>query len=120
MEKFFEAKKKQHIRAVIQEIARKPIQRDPNGKTIGRGSFWQCQPFDYSDRERDLPKTHSDRICTQDLTFADCTKRGAKDNVSVDSRNPDRERDSDWEIRTGVRMTTRYITFNRISHNKML
>jgi len=67
MGKFHEAKKKEHIRAFIQEIARKPIQRDPNGKASGRGSFWQRQTFDYSDRERYLPKSHTDHIRTQDL-----------------------------------------------------
>ena len=56
MDKFLEAKKQQHIRTFIQEIARKPIQRDPNGKAIGCGSFWQRQSFDYFDRERDLYK----------------------------------------------------------------
>jgi len=39
MDEFLEAKKKQHMRAFIQEIAHEPMQRDPNGKAIGRGSF---------------------------------------------------------------------------------
>ena len=120
MDEFLEAKKKQHICVFIQKIARKPIHRDPNGKAIGRGSFWQRQPFDYSNRERDLHKTHPDRICTQDLAFSDCTKRCAKYDVSVDIRDPDRERDSDWEVRTGVKMITREITFANLSNNKML
>jgi len=120
IDKFHKAKANQHVCTYVQEIVRKPIQRDPNGKAIGRGSFWQRQPFDYSNREQDLPKTHSDRIHTHVLTLADRTKLCAKDDVSVDSRNSDRERASDWEMRTGVRMTTKDITFDRFSHNKHL
>ena len=41
MDGFFKAKKKQHIRAFIQEIVHKPNHIDPNSKAIGRGSFWQ-------------------------------------------------------------------------------
>ena len=41
MDKSLEAKKKQHIRAFIQEIVHKPNHIDPNSKAIGRGSFWQ-------------------------------------------------------------------------------
>ena len=88
IDKYHAAKAKQHIRAFVEEIVRKPIQRDPNGKAIGTGSFCQRKPFDYSDYKQDLPQTHSDRIRTQDITFADRSRRCAKDNVSIDSRNP--------------------------------
>jgi len=120
MDETLEAKKRQHIRAFIQGIVRKPIHRYPNGKAIGRGSFWHRQPFDYADRERDLPKTHADHIRTQDLMFTDRTMRCTKDDVSISSRDPDRECEYDWEVHTGVKMTTRDITFSNLSHNKML
>ena len=119
MDKFLEAEKKQHIRAFHQEFARKPIQRDPNGKAIGRGSIWQRQPFYYSDRERDPHNTHPNRIRTQDPMFTDRTTRCAKYDVSVSNRYLDHERGSDWEIRTGVKMPTRDITFTNLSNNQM-
>ena len=39
IDKYHAAKAKQHIRAFVEEIARKPIQRDPKGKAFGTGSF---------------------------------------------------------------------------------
>jgi len=118
IDKFFEAKSKQHICAYIQEIVRKPIQRDPNGKAIGTGSFWQRKPFDYSDYKQDLPQTHSNRIRTQDLTFADRSRRCAEDDVSIDSRKLMHEKHSDWVMRTGVKMTNQDVTFDNPSHNE--
>jgi len=112
IDKYHAAKAKQHIRAFTVEIVRKPIQRDSTG------SFWQRKPFDYSDYERDLPQTYSTRIRTQDLTFADRSRRCAKDGVSVDSRKPWHEKHSDWEMRIGVKMTNPDVTFDRISHNE--
>jgi len=44
----------------------------------------------------------------------------AKEDVSISSRDPDCERDSDWEMRTSVKMITRDITFTNLSNNKML
>ena len=111
---------KQHIRAFVQESLRKPILRDPNGKAIGTGSFWLRQPFDYSNRERDLPKDHFDRVRTQDLTFTDRQRRCAKDDVSLDSDRPEHEKPSDWQMRTGVRMSTKDHTFDDIDHSKKL
>jgi hypothetical protein len=119
-DKFLEVKAHVHYRAYAQESVRKPIQRDPNGKAIGTGSFWLRQPFDYSDRERDLPQKEFDRVRTQDLTFTDRQRRCAQDDVSVDSNRPEHEKPSDWQIRTGVRMTTRDITFEAIDYNKKL
>ena len=109
-----------HHRAHAQESERKPILRDPNGKAIGTGSFWLRKPFDYSDRERDLPQKDKNRVRTQDLTFADRQRRCAADDVSVDSDRPEHEKPSDWQIRTGVKMTTRDSTFDDIDHNKKL
>jgi len=51
-------------------------------------------------------------ISTVYLTFADRSRRCAKDDVSVDSRDPLQEKHSDWEMRTGVKMTTRDVTFD--------
>ena len=117
---FLKVKSHVHYRAYAQESVRKPILRDPNGKAIGTGSFWLRQPFDYSDRERDLPQKEFDRVRTQDLTFADRQRRCALDDVSIDSGRPGHENPSDWQIRTGVKMTTRDITFDDIDHNKKL
>jgi len=64
MDKFLDVKSKQQFRAIAQRSARKPILRDPNGKAIGTGSFWLRQPFDYSNRERDLPREDFDRVRT--------------------------------------------------------
>jgi hypothetical protein len=119
-EKFLEVKSHLHYRAYTKESERKPILRDPNGKAIGTGSFWLRQPFDYSDRERDLPQKEFDRVRTQDLTFTDRQRRCAADDVSVDSDRPEHEKPSDWQIRTGVQMTTRDSTFDTIDHNKKL
>ena len=117
---FLKVKSHVHYRAYAQESVRKPILRDPNGKAIGTGSFWLRQPFDYSDRERDLPQKEFDRVRTQDLTFADRQRRCAADDVSVDSGRPEHEKPSDWQIRTGVKMITRDSTFDDIDHNKKL
>ena len=57
-------------------------------------------------------------ISTVYLTFADRSRRCAKDDVSVDSRDPLQEKHSDWEMRTGVKMTTRDVTFDWISFNE--
>ena len=62
---------------------RKPILRDSNGKAIGRGSFWFCEAFDYSEYERDLPQEDYDRIRSQDLTFTNRQQRVAHDDISV-------------------------------------
>lgn len=117
-EDFLKVKSHVHYRAHVQESVRKPILRDQNGKAIGTGSFWLRQPFDYSDRERDLPKGEFDRIRTQDLTFTDRQRRCALDDVSIDSGRPGHENPSDWQIRTGVKMTTRDITFDNIDFNE--
>jgi hypothetical protein len=117
---FLDVKAHLHYRAYTQESVRKPILRDPNGKAIGTGSFWLRQPFDYSDRERDLPQKEFDRVRTQDLTFTDRQRRCASDDVSVDSDRPEHEKPSDWQIRTGVKMITRDSTFDDIDHNKKI
>ena len=99
---------------------RKPILRDPNGKAIGHGSFWHRKPFDYSAYERDLPQTNYDRICTQDLTFANRQRRVAADDVSVHSTKPNHEKDLDWQIRTGVKMSNKDFTYFELKEAKKL
>ena len=120
MDKLLDVKAHLHYLAYAQESVRKPILRDPNGKAIGTGSFWLRQPFDYSDRERDLPQKEFDRVRTQDLTFTNRQRRCAADDVSVESNRPEHEKPSDWQIRTGVKMITRDSTFDDIDHNKKL
>jgi len=97
-----------------------PILRGPNGKAIGTGSFWLRQPFDYSKYERDLPQKDFNRVRTQDLMFADCQRRCASDDVSVDSDNCEHEKPSDWQMRIGVKMSTKDHTFDEIDHNEKL
>ena len=36
-------------------------------KAIGCGSFFKCQPYDYTDEEINLPQGHEDCICMVDL-----------------------------------------------------
>jgi len=54
MDEFLEAKKKRTFVLLFKKLRVANSQR-PKGKAIGRSSFWQRQPFDYSDRERDIP-----------------------------------------------------------------
>ena len=120
MDKFYEVKSKFYVRAWKQESVHKPILRDPNGKAIGRSSFWLHQPFDYSNYERDLPRSDYDRIRTQDLTFADRQRRVAADDVSVDTYRPNNEKPLDWQFRTGVKMITRDHTYEGLTEDKKL
>lgn len=70
--------------------------------------------------ERDIDKTRYDCIRTQDLSFTYCLKRPAKDDISVDSKDSNMERASDWQMRTGVKMTTQDNTFTNMSNACMI
>ena len=83
-EKILEAEGKFYRGAAPQELERKPIRRDQNGKPIGRGSFGQQKPYDYSNAEFYLVQGHPDRISSQDHTFTDRQRRLVKDDISVD------------------------------------
>ena len=52
--------------------------------------------------ERDIDKTRYDCIRTQDLSFTYCLKRPAKDDISVDSKDSNKELASDWSQNTPV------------------
>ena len=58
--------------------------------------------------ELNLDQDHPDRIRSQDLTFLDRQRRLAKDDISVDGKDPDKELSSDWTMSTGVKMTNDY------------
>jgi len=105
------SKSKIYFRSYNKEWRRKPIRRDKNKVPIGRGSFWQRKSFDCSQAELWASQGHNDRIRTADLTFADSQQSIADDDCSVQTLNPEKDKDSDWNQRTGIKMSRRDKTY---------
>ncbi len=75
------------------EASHEPRQINAQKEAIGRGSFFKCWPFDYTDDELNLPQGHKDRIRTADLLPIDRQCREQDNNDSVLPK--------DWLERTG-------------------
>ena len=105
------SKSKIYFRSYNKEWRRRPIRRDKNKVPIGQGSFWQRNSFDYSQAELWASQGHKDRIRTADLTFADRQKCNADDDCSVQTLNPEKDKDSDWSQHTVLNMRTRDETY---------
>ena len=52
-------------------------------EAIGCGSFFKHQPYDYTNKEFNLPQGHEDRICMVNLLPADRQRREQEDDNSL-------------------------------------
>jgi len=64
------------------EISRDPCQVSSHNEAIGLGSFFKCQPYDYTDNELNLPQGHEDHIHMVDLLPTDRKRREDEDDAS--------------------------------------
>jgi hypothetical protein len=65
------------------EISRDPHQVNSCNEAIGLGSFYNCQPYDYTNDELNLPQGHEDCIRTANLLPADRKQHADEDDDSV-------------------------------------
>ena len=86
------------------EASCKPQQMNTQNEAIGCGFFFKRWPYDYTNKEFNLPQEHEDRICMVDLLPADRHRSKQEDNNS--------SLPTDWLEHTGELHPTLDLSFS--------